>query len=114
VLTDGETPDCLPADYRFHLSDGHTPGMLLTEIPLEDGPVVYAADLIPGAPWVHVPITMGYDRFRNSSPTKSASCWKACWPGKGACFLPMTRSTPWPGSTAMPRAVSMRQIICHA
>ena len=63
VLTDGETPGCLPADYRFHLSDGHTPGMLLTEVPLEDGPVVYAADLIPGAPWVHVPITMGYDRF---------------------------------------------------
>lgn len=63
VLTDGETPACLPADYRFHLSDGHTPGMLLTEIPLEQGPVVYAADLIPGAPWVHVPITMGYDRF---------------------------------------------------
>jgi glyoxylase-like metal-dependent hydrolase (beta-lactamase superfamily II) len=63
VLTDGETPDCLPADYRFHLSDGHTPGMLLTEIPLGQGPVVYAADLIPGASWVHVPITMGYDRF---------------------------------------------------
>ncbi len=63
MLTDGETPDCLPADYRFHLSDGHTPGMLLTEIPLEGGPVVYAADLIPGASWVHVPITMGYDRF---------------------------------------------------
>jgi len=63
VLTDGETPDCLPADYRFHLSDGHTPGMLLTEIPLGEGPVVYAADLIPGASWVHVPITMGYDRF---------------------------------------------------
>jgi glyoxylase-like metal-dependent hydrolase (beta-lactamase superfamily II) len=25
--------------------------------------VVFAADLIPGRPWVHVPITMGYDRF---------------------------------------------------
>ena len=27
------------------------------------GPVVFAADLIPGRPWVHLPITMGYDRF---------------------------------------------------
>ena len=27
------------------------------------GPVVFAADLIPGKPWVHVPITMGYDRY---------------------------------------------------
>ena len=27
------------------------------------GPVVFPGDLIPGAPWVHLPITMGYDRF---------------------------------------------------
>ena len=27
------------------------------------GPIVFAADLIPGKPWVHVPITMGYDRY---------------------------------------------------
>jgi len=24
---------------------------------------VYAADLIPGRAWVHLPITMGYDRY---------------------------------------------------
>jgi glyoxylase-like metal-dependent hydrolase (beta-lactamase superfamily II) len=50
-------------DYRFHLSHGHTPGLLLTEIAMPDGPIVFAADLIPGAPWVHLPITMGYDRY---------------------------------------------------
>ncbi|EAR11178.1 MBL fold metallo-hydrolase [Reinekea blandensis] len=49
--------------YRFHFSDGHTPGMLLTEINTDDGPLVFAADLIPGTAWVHVPITMGYDRY---------------------------------------------------
>ena len=27
------------------------------------GPVVFAGDLVPGAPWVHLPLTMGYDRF---------------------------------------------------
>jgi len=27
------------------------------------GPVVFAADLIPGKAWVHLPITMGYDRY---------------------------------------------------
>jgi glyoxylase-like metal-dependent hydrolase (beta-lactamase superfamily II) len=48
---------------RFHFSDGHTPGMMLSEIDTPDGPVVFAADLIPGVPWVHLPITMGYDRF---------------------------------------------------
>jgi glyoxylase-like metal-dependent hydrolase (beta-lactamase superfamily II) len=49
--------------YRFHHSHGHTPGMLLTEIDMPGGPVVFCADLIPGRPWVHLPITMGYDRF---------------------------------------------------
>ena len=49
--------------YRFHYSDGHTPGMLLTEIESNEGIVVFGADLIPGTPWVHVPITMGYDRY---------------------------------------------------
>jgi glyoxylase-like metal-dependent hydrolase (beta-lactamase superfamily II) len=48
---------------RFHFSDGHTPGLMLSEVTTPDGPLVFAADLIPGAPWVHVPITMGYDRY---------------------------------------------------
>ncbi len=49
--------------YRFHRSSGHTPGLLLTEVEMPDGPVLFAADLIPGRAWVHLPITMGYDRF---------------------------------------------------
>lgn len=59
----GETLDCLGKDYRFSVSHGHTPGMLLTEVAMPDGPVVFAADLIPAVPWVHLPITMGYDRY---------------------------------------------------
>ena len=53
----------LGEDYRIHLSQGHTPGLMLVEIPAKDGPILYAGDLIPGTPWVHLPITMGYDRF---------------------------------------------------
>jgi glyoxylase-like metal-dependent hydrolase (beta-lactamase superfamily II) len=59
----GDTSITLGAGYRFHRSSGHTPGLLLAEIAMPDGPVVFAADLIPGAAWVHLPITMGYDRF---------------------------------------------------
>ena len=44
---------------RFHYSDGHTPGLMLAEV----GGVVFCADLIPGRAWVHLPITMGYDRW---------------------------------------------------
>ena len=53
----------LGADWRLHWSDGHTPGLMLPEVAMPGGPVLFASDLIPGAPWVHLPITMGYDRF---------------------------------------------------
>lgn len=60
-----ETDSCalLGTDWRLHWSDGHTPGQLLPEVVMPGGPVVFPGDLIPGAPWVHLPITMGYDRF---------------------------------------------------
>lgn len=62
-LAAGDRADALGDGFRFHRSSGHTPGLLLTEIAMPDGPVVFAADLIPGKAWVHLPITMGYDRF---------------------------------------------------
>ena len=37
--------------------------MLCTEIQSKAGPILFGADLIPGVPWIHLPITMGYDRF---------------------------------------------------
>lgn len=68
-LVDGEHSQALGRTVRFHYSDGHTPGLMLSEIVGPDcvdgephGGVVFCADLIPGRPWVHVPITMGYDR----------------------------------------------------
>jgi len=62
-IIEGEHSAVLGPDYRFHVSHGHTPGMLLTEIKGTLGRIVFAADLIPGRPWVHRSITMGYDRF---------------------------------------------------
>lgn len=62
-LAADDTSSALGDGFRFHRSSGHTPGLLLTEIEMPDGPVVFAADLIPGKAWVHLPITMGYDRY---------------------------------------------------
>ena len=68
-LVAGVRSTALGDSVRFHYSDGHTPGLMLAEIVGPDvsngqahGGVVFCADLIPGRPWVHVPITMGYDR----------------------------------------------------
>ena len=44
-------------------SDGHTPGMLCSDLRWGSNRLVVAADLIPGRAWVHLPITMGYDRY---------------------------------------------------
>lgn len=52
----------LGPNYRFSFSDGHTPGLTHLHI-LAPRHIVFASDLIPGTPWVHLPITMGYDRF---------------------------------------------------
>ena len=62
-IVDGGISETLGSDYRLHFSQGHTPGLMLVEVPSEDGPIVFAGDLIPGIPWVHLPITMGYDRY---------------------------------------------------
>ena len=62
-IVEGERSDVLGPDYRLHRSDGHTPGLVLGEVPSDEGPIVFAADLIPGRPWVHLPVTMGYDRY---------------------------------------------------
>lgn len=63
LIDEIERCDELGPDWRLHWSDGHTPGQLLPEVVMPGGPVVFPGDLIPGAPWVHLPITMGYDRF---------------------------------------------------
>jgi len=56
---EGESSETLGEAVRFSFSDGHTPGLMLPEV----AGVVFCADLIPGRFWVHLPITMGYDRW---------------------------------------------------
>ena len=61
----GDRTPSLGDAVRFHYSEGHTPGLMLAEIVGAggEGGVVFCADLIPGRPWVHLPVTMGYDRW---------------------------------------------------
>jgi glyoxylase-like metal-dependent hydrolase (beta-lactamase superfamily II) len=49
--------------YQLLRSHGHTPGMVLTHIESVRGPVTFGADLVFALPWVHLPITAGYDRY---------------------------------------------------
>jgi glyoxylase-like metal-dependent hydrolase (beta-lactamase superfamily II) len=57
-LVAGDYHELLPG-VLFEYTNGHTPGMMHSIV--KD--IVFCADLIPGKAWIHVPISMGYDRF---------------------------------------------------
>lgn len=48
---------------EFILSQGHTPGQLHSLFHGDQNDLFFCGDLIPGMPWIHTAITMGYDRF---------------------------------------------------
>ncbi len=52
-----------PEIIEFIFTSGHTPGHMHALIHGESSKIFFAGDLVPGIPWVHLPITMGYDRF---------------------------------------------------
>ncbi len=62
-LVEGERSETLGQGYTLSYSDGHTPGLTLARVETPRGPLTFMGDLIPGVPWVHLPITMGYDRY---------------------------------------------------
>lgn len=58
-LVSGHFHEILGPDVLFSYTEGHTPGLMHAQV----GDLLFASDLIPGEAWVHVPISMGYDRF---------------------------------------------------
>ena len=63
IISDSAAPAPLNDIIEFFESEGHTPGQMHTIIKGKEKNIVFAGDLIPGSPWVHLPITMGYDRY---------------------------------------------------
>ena len=84
---EGARSATLGEGYRFTHSEGHTPGLLLATIEqAPEGPVTFAADLIPGAAWVHLPITMGYDRYAELLIDEKAAVLEAVERERGWLF----------------------------
>lgn len=63
IVKNLKVPEELPSQIQFFQSEGHTPGQMHTLIKEKQQTLIFAGDLIPGVPWVHLPITMGYDRY---------------------------------------------------
>lgn len=63
TIVEGESSKLLGDSYRFLFTDGHTPGLMHTVFaPHEGDSIIFASDLIPGTSWVHLAVSMGYDR----------------------------------------------------
>jgi glyoxylase-like metal-dependent hydrolase (beta-lactamase superfamily II) len=63
VVEPGGAASLLGPHVRLVETEGHTPGMLHAWIRGAQGELFFCADLVPGAAWVHLPISMGYDRY---------------------------------------------------
>jgi glyoxylase-like metal-dependent hydrolase (beta-lactamase superfamily II) len=63
LVTGDKVPDLFPEHLSFRTSNGHTPGQMHTVFRGDKQSIVFCGDLVPGAPWVHAPVTMGYDRY---------------------------------------------------
>lgn len=87
IINEKTSSDTLGDSYKFHYSDGHTPGMILTEIKTDNVPIIFAADLIPGTPWVHLPITMGYDRYSEKVIDEKRELLEYIVNNKGSIFF---------------------------
>lgn len=64
-LVEGPSHPELPSWIDFYYSQGHTPGLMISGIHFQEQnkKIYFPSDLIPGVAWIHVPISMGYDRF---------------------------------------------------
>ncbi len=63
VASSEEFTRLLGEHFRVTETQGHTVGMLQTSVVGAQGSAFFCADLVPGTAWVHVPMSMGYDRF---------------------------------------------------
>jgi glyoxylase-like metal-dependent hydrolase (beta-lactamase superfamily II) len=87
AIFDGARSDVLGDGYSFYTSDGHTPGLSLLEVEMPAGPLVFAGDLVPGSAWVHLPMTMGYDRFPELLIDEKRALYESIAPRGGRLFF---------------------------
>lgn len=86
-LIEGPTHPDLNFGVTFRFFDGHTPGLMVSILNTSEGPLAFVADLVPGLPWVHLPITMGYDRYPELLIEEKKRLFEELLPLKGRLAL---------------------------
>ncbi len=81
LVVDEMPPPELKPYLSFRLSHGHTPGQLHTVVQGPKQRLIFAGDLIPGMSWVHLPMTMGYDRYAEKVIDEKTELYEWLKPG---------------------------------
>lgn len=87
VLVENAEHADLDFGVTFRFSQGHTRGLMISQINLKSGPLIFATDLVPGNPWVHLPLAMGYDRFPERKINEKKELYDAVIDKKAKLFF---------------------------
>ncbi len=72
---------------QFRFVHGHTIGLAVSILETPAGPLAFLSDLVPGMPWMHLPLTMGYDRFPEQLVEEKEFILKELLERKGMAFF---------------------------
>lgn len=77
----------LDGHIHFSFTHGHTPGHMHTILKGNKHTVFFCGDLVPGRAWIHVPITMGYDRYAEKVIDEKTEVYKEAFAGHWLMFF---------------------------
>lgn len=98
-LIEDSFTDIAGEDISFYYSHGHTIGLMLSEIQVNDNYYIFVSDLIPGMPWIHLPLTMGYDRFPELLVNEKELLYRDCLAREGKTHFLFTHDPVVPCAT---------------
>ena len=90
-LVEGEEHSDLKGLVKFVYSYGHTVGLMLSTI--EN--TTFVSDLIPGVPWIHLPVVMGYDRYPELTITEKQAFLEQAVKNQTRLFFTHDPEQPW-------------------
>jgi len=87
IIVEGDNvPGLFEDRLSFMYTWGHTPGHMHTVFKGDTKTIFFAGDLIPGTAWVHLPITMGYDRYPEKLIDEKALLYETAAPESWILF----------------------------
>lgn len=87
IIPTDPIPEVLRGHVEFLFTHGHTPGHMHTLFKGAQQSIFFCGDLVPGQAWVHLPITMGYDRFAEMVIDEKTSVYQRAVPEKWLMFF---------------------------